>query len=270
MVVLERGGADEVTAEPATLVVRGADGWGARRFEPMRADGGPWLAEDDVQAGASGLRLGDVARIAKGTGTNADPVFVLVDAEDDGDLVRARGPDGEAVVIERAATRPCWRGRDIQDDATAPRARCVVPYDGARLIPWPELQARWPRAAAYLLGHRPRLEARERGRFAGEGFHCFGRPQHLAFLLDRAAKVIVPDVCRTPRAVVDTHGALVLDTAYALRPLPSAPPPWNDIAALHALMRSPAVPAWLARAGAPLRGDYRRWKTAYLAPMPLP
>ena len=145
-----------------------------------------------------------------------------------------------------------------------------MPYDDARLIPWPTLAARWPLAAAYLLRQRARLEARERGRFVGERFHCFGRPQNLAFLLDRAAKVIVPDVCRSPRAVIDVEGALVLDTAYALRPRPGAPPPWAEIGALHALMRSSAVPAWLARAGAPLRGDYRRWKTAYLAPMPLP
>lgn len=266
VVVLDRAAA----VGSATLIVRDEGGWKRRAFDPAIADGGPWLADVQAVASPPALRLGDVARIAKGTGTNADPVFVLIDPELDGALVRARGPDGEPVVIEREATRPCWRGRDIQDGVTAPRARCLVPYDGARLIPWPVLAARWPRAAAYLLGHRARLEARERGRFAGDGFYCFGRPQNLAFLLDRAAKVIVPDVCKSPRAVLDLDGALVLDTAYALRPLPSAPPPWNDVATLLALMRSAAVPAWLARAGAPLRGDYRRWKTAYLAPMPLP
>ena len=263
VVVLERG-----ARGPATLLARG-DGWRRVTFEPAALGAGSWLAAgDDVATGA--LRLGDVARIAKGTGTNADPVFVLVDAVVDGALVRGRGPDGVEVVVELEATRPCWRGRDIQDGATAPRARCLVPYDGDRLLPWATLVARWPLAAAYLSSQRARLEARERGRFAGDGFHCVGRPQNLAFLLDRAAKVIVPDVCRAPRAVIDREGALVLDTAYALRPLPGAPAPWADVEALLALLRSPAVPAWLARAGAPLRGDYRRWKTAYLAPMPLP
>jgi hypothetical protein len=188
----------------------------------------------------------------------------------DGALVHARGWDGERVTVVLAATRPCWRGRDIQDGARAPAIRCLVPYDGDALIGWDVLAARWPRAAAYLERHRARLEARESGRFTGARFHCFGRPQNLAFLLDRAPKVLVPDVCRAPRAVLDRDGALVLDTAYALRPLPSAPVPWGDVEALLALMRSPTVPAWLARAGAPLRGDYRRWKTAYLAPMPLP
>lgn len=268
VIVLERSAADV----PAEVVARAGEGWQRRTLDPAAIGEGSWLAgaAKPGAPAAEGLRLGDVARIAKGTGTNADPVFVLVDAIVDGELVRGRGPDGAAVVLERDATRPCWRGRDIQDGATTPRARCVVPYDGDRLIPWAALAARWPRAAAYLMAHRARLEARERGRFAGERFHCFGRPQNLAFLLDRAAKVIVPDVCRAPRAVIDREGALVLDTAYALRPLPDAPAPWRDVAALHALMRSSAVPTWLARTGAPLRGDYRRWKTAYLAPMPLP
>ncbi len=284
VIVLERAGGGGQEPGVPTLVTRDARGWHGHPFAPAHGEGASWLAPGPlpvpVASGAedhggangaqAGLRLGDVARIAKGTGTNADPVFVLIDPVIDGDLVRGRGPDGEPVVLERAATRPCWRGRDIQDGATAPRARCVVPYDGDQLIPWPAFLARWPRAAAYLLGQRARLEARERGRFAGARFHCFGRPQNLAFLLDRAAKVIVPDVCRAPRAIIDTEGALVLDTAYALRPRPGAPSPWHDVAALYALMRSTAVPTWLARAGAPLRGDYRRWKTAYLAPMPLP
>lgn len=256
-----------VDGEVARLVRRGPAGWQVR---PLRlpCDGGPWRGDDE--RGPEHRTLGDVARIAKGAGTNADPVFVLVDAAVDGALVHGRGPDGAPVVLEAEATRPCWRGRDIQDGAAGPRARCLLPYDGDRLIPWATLRARWPRAAAYLEAHRARLEARERGRFVGDRFHAFGRPQNLAFLLDPRPKVLVPDVCRAPRAVLDRGGALVLDTAYALRPLADAPPPWDDIDRLHALMRSPAVPAWLAEAGAPLRGDYRRWKTAYLAPMPLP
>lgn len=284
IVILQRGAG----AAPATRLTRGEAGWSSARFDPRAVGHGAWLVpviDDEPRASglarradppvAGPLRLGDVARIAKGTGTNADPVFVLAEPRVDGTLVHARGCDGTVVTVELAATRPCWRGRDIQDDASTPRARCIVPYDvddarGASLIPWPTFAARWPRAAAYLERHRARLEARERGRFAGARFHCFGRPQNLAFLLDRAPKVLVPDVCRAPRAVIDAGGALVLDTAYALRPRAGAPPPWDDIAALHALMRSSHVPAWLARAGAPLRGDYRRWKTAYLAPMPLP
>jgi hypothetical protein len=277
VIVLERAGEGAGAAAGGDFerIARVGERWQRDRFDPARAGEAPWTvagATSPAEAAGGGgpLRLGDVARIAKGTGTNADPVFVLVDAVVDGALVHARGADGERVTLEREATRACWRGRDIQDGAAGPRARCLVPYEDGALIPWRELRARWPRAAAYLARHRARLEAREGGRFAGERFHCFGRPQNLGFLLDRAPKVLVPDVCRAPRAVIDADGALALDTAYALRPRPGAPPPWDDVTALCALMRSAAVPAWLARAGAPLRGDYRRWKTAYLAPMPLP
>ncbi len=242
---------------------RGAAGWARSRIDGVGA--APWV----TGATADGaLCLGEVAHIAKGTGTNADPVFVIEAAIVEGALVRGIAA-GEPVVIEAAATRACLRGRDVQD---TPRddVRCLVPYRDARLIPWTELVQAWPLAAAHLERHRPRLEARERGRFTGDRFHAFGRPQNLGFHLDPAAKVVVPDVARTPRARLDDTGALVLDTAYALRPRLGAPPPWDDPRALLALLRSPAVLAWLERAGVPLRGDYRRLKTAYLAPMPLP
>ena len=89
------------TTESATLIRRDDAGWAARRFDPVQAAGDPWLAAaiDDDGPARSPLRLGDVARIAKGTGTNADPVFVLIDPVIDGELVRALGPDGEPVAI---------------------------------------------------------------------------------------------------------------------------------------------------------------------------
>lgn len=259
VVVMERA------AGPAwfDLVRRGDGGWTRAR---VAADGeAPWGA---AGGGEAGLRLGDVAHIAKGTGTNADPVFVIEQAIVDGPLVRGVAA-GAPVVVEAAATRPVLRGRDVHDAARLD-VRCLVPYDGARLLAWPAVRDAWPLAAAHLERHRARLEARERGRFTGDRFHAYGRPQNLELLLDPAPKVVVPDVARTPRALLDATGALVLDSAYALRPRPGAPPPWDDPRTLLALMRSPAVLAWLEQAGVPLRGNYRRLKTAYLAPMPLP
>ena len=251
--------------------------WEASDLDTRRLGDSPWLATatatvtDTVTDTVTSrlrvrapLTLGDVARIAKGTGTNADRVFLLPAAILDGPLARS----GD-LVVEAAATRPCFRGRDV-GLSTAPPDRCLVPYDGARLVPWDELCARWPRAAAYLAAHRATLEARERGRFTGPRFHAFGRPQNLAFHLDPTPKLVIPDIARVVRVTVDATGALVLDSAYALRPRPDAPPPWNRLDHLHALLTSPVLAAWIARASVPLRGDYRRFKTAFLAPMPLP
>ncbi len=225
------------------------------------------------------MPLGEVARIAKGAGTNADGVFVLEACEVRGDHVRGRSPlDGAVVEVERAATRPCLRGRDVVSwgrvDEGAPHPRAIYPYDpvDATLIDFAALRRRWPRAAAQLRHHRARLEAREAGRFAGAEFHRYGRPQNLAFHADRAAKVVVPDVARVGRALIDACGALVLDSAYAVRARAdlAARSPYADPWLLALVLSSPVVALWLGVTGVPLRGGYLRLKTAYLAPLPLP
>jgi hypothetical protein len=170
------------------------------------------------------------------------------------------------VVIEAAAARPCLRGRDV---GAAPTAWCVLPYVDGALLPWAEVEARWPAAAAYLAARRSLLEARERGRFVGDRFHAFGRPQNLAFHLDPAPKVVIPDVVRAPRAWIDRGGALVLDSAYACGRGPTRRPAGETSSASRRSWRRRRWRRGSSRASVPLRGGYRRMKTAYLAPMPL-
>jgi len=204
---------------------------------------------------ATGPALGQVARVAKGAGTNADPVYVLEGA----------APGGE---LEPELVRLCLRGRDVAAYAAAdPAIRCLVPYrrDGSFIEP-AELRSRFPRAAAYLDSHRRLLERRERGRFRGEAFYRFGRPQNMAWLGAAAPKVVVPDVARAGRALLDRRAAMVLDSAYALRP----GDPSVSLGLLLAVMNSGIVALWLSETGVPLRGDYVRLKTAYLESLPLP
>jgi hypothetical protein len=257
---------------PVDVARLGARGWSAGAVPAASLAGAPWVLAVGADAALRarlaerGPPLGAVARIVKGAGTNADPVYVLEDCTID----RARAIAG-GVEVELAATRPCLRGRDVvafgRIDEAAPHTRVIVPYDGADPIPMAELARRWPRAAAHLRRHRSTLEAREDGRFAGAEFHVYGRPQNLVFHADPAPKVVVPDVARAGRAMIDDRGSLVLDTAYAIRPLPgqSFSPPL-----LALILSSPLVALWLRIAGVPLRGGYVRLKTAYLAPLPLP
>jgi Eco57I restriction-modification methylase len=277
--VLERDDAPAPRAAPgpAIDVARlGAAGWESGTIARASLGAAPWRFAVGGRArvleriAARGPALGDVARIVKGAGTNADGVFVLEDCEPRGRRVRGRTALG-VVEIELDATRACVRGRDVA--AFAPvdeRVRILVPYDGDRLIAMADLRARWPRAAAHLIAARDRLEAREDGRFAGDRFHAFGRPQNLIFHADPAPKVIVPDVARAGRALVDDGGALVLDSAYALRPHDPRAPDSIDAHLLALVLSSPMVALWLGHAGVPLRGGYVRLKTAYLAPLPLP
>jgi len=267
VVVLER--APGTTVAVARLSERG---WSAGAIPARSLDGAPWVLAVGADAAlrrrlaAGGPSLGDVAHIVKGAGTNADPVYVLEDCVVDGDRVRSG-----AVELERAATVPTLRGRDIAPfaaiDEAVPHPRIIFPYAATALIPLAELARRWPLAAAHLRRHRSVLEAREDGRFAGPAFHAYGRPQNLVFHRDPAPKVVVPDVARAGRALVDDRGALVLDSAYAIRPRGHA---ILDAFLLALVLSSPLVASWLRMSGIPLRGGYVRLKTAYLSPLPLP
>ncbi len=238
--------------------------WRRGFVDAATLDETPWrLATGKVRReldrlAAAGTALGEVARIAKGTGTNADKVFVL-----ERGFSRALG---EVVDVEASITWPVLRGRDVRAYGAAnPNIRVLYPYDDAgRLLEPDEIP---PRAAAYLERCRPILEARERGRFRGDHYYQFGRPQNLAFLRDPTPKLVVPDVTREGRALLDATGAIVLDSAYAIRPLPGAD---VTVEQLLDLLNSPLVGLWLRETGLRLRGDYVRMKTAYLASLPVP
>ena len=220
---------------------------------PWRLSVGPSRRLMDKLA-AAGPPLGEVARIAKGAGTNADPIYVY-----DGDS----HPD-----VERELIRICIRGRDVRAFSRPdPGVRIVVPYTRTgTLIPPDELARRFPRATAYFRTARRALESRERGRFRGDDFYRFGRPQNMAYHGSRRPKIVIPDVAHSGRAMLDTRGAMVLDTAYAARPLA------DDLSPelLLAVLNSRAVKLWLSETGIPLRGNYLRLKTAYLSSLPFP
>lgn len=197
--------------------------------------------------------LGAVARIAKGTGTNADSVYVM--------------SREQAEAIEPELVRLCLRGRDITGYGSADTGtRCLVPYRPEGTLIEPEdMAARYPRALAYLESHRALLDGRERGRFRGPRFYQFGRPQNLALLLSAAPRIAVPDVARDGRALLDRTGALLLDSAYAVVPSRS-----ELLPLVLAVLNSGIVRLWLGETGLPLRGGYLRLKTAYLESLPLP
>jgi len=265
-----------VRQKAVTVLRRWDGGWRSGAVDAASLGAEPWRlavgrprALLDRLAGA-GPTLGQVARIAKGAGTNADRVYVLEPRGDAGSgLVRVWSSAlGEEVCVEAALCRPVYRGRDVEPLAdAAPPALCLVPYDrDGRLYTPGELAARFPAALDYLETCRPRLDSREHGRFSGETFYRFGRPQNLALLGRQEPRVVVPDVAKSGRAVVDRRGAFVLDTAYVVVPEDGD----YSCELLAAVLSSPMVALWLRETGVPLRGGYVRMKTAYLRDMPLP
>ncbi len=288
-----------LSAAPSAQVAiarRRRGGWQHGAIAAAELGAAPWQLSvgqrrrllDDLRQQAPALA--DVARIAKGTGTNADSVFVIERAARVGDLVVGDNKLAGPVRIEAEVCRPCYRGRDVRawGRGDAARAFCMFPYHRDGRLLTPDELAAWPRLAAHLASFRAHLEARERGRFAGPEYYRFGRPQNLAYLCDVAPKVVIPDVAQGGRALIDRRGALVLDSAYAVRPIAPASGsqgegdergergPETDaldeypLALLVAVLNAPIVRLWLEETGVPLRGRYLRLKTAYLSSLPLP
>jgi hypothetical protein len=262
--------------ERVAVARRTDTGWHCGRVQaatltalPWRLSVGPRRTLMD-RLSRSAPTLGEVARIAKGAGTNADRVYVLERVRRHGRHVRGWSRAANQYVdIEAVACRPCARGRDVRAFGQITGAvQCIVPYDPDGALWSAQRLAEHPLLAAYLAAHKHALMARERGKYGDALYHRFGRPQNMAYLADARPKIVVPDVARSGRALLDDTGAMVLDSAYAIRLLPAARD--HDLHVLLAVLNSPIVAFWLQETGVPLRGGYVRLKTAYLASLPLP
>lgn len=251
LVFLRRAPVDEVEVVRADL---------ERRVPTRQLGSAPWSLGESAELARLrrvGPPLGSLARIAKGAGSNADPVFLL----------ERRGTElwsvalARPVAIEPDWLVPCLRGRDIGAYSAHVQRVALFPYQGRRLVPFSALG---PGAADYLAACRPLLEARERGRFRGDRFYAWGRPQNLEWLRAAAPKVVVPDATLEGRAALDC-GTLVIDTAYAVRPTGTV-----SIGLLLAVLNHAVVGIWLRALGIPLRGGYFRMKTDYLRGLPVP
>jgi adenine-specific DNA-methyltransferase len=262
-------------AREVAVARRLGSGWRCGHVDAGALGRGPWIVTvgrrrrllERLRAAAPAL--GQVARIAKGAGTNADPVYVIERAAIvDGAVVGTSKATG-AVRVEAAACRPCLRGRDVRAWGQAgDDVQCIVPYQASGALWSADELAAMPLVATHLARCRPLLEARERGRFAGPRWYCFGRPQNLAFLCDPRPKIVIPDVAHDGRALVDARGALALDSAYAVRVFDERA--GYTLPLLAAVLNAPVVRLWLRETGVPLRGSYVRLKTAYLQSLPLP
>jgi type I restriction-modification system DNA methylase subunit len=216
--------------------------------------------------------LGSIADVFKGTGTNADKVFLLENRRQDRKgLIRVYSPEKEKeYLLESTLLRPCLRGRSINRyDVARPDLLLIVPYEittgGSSLLPQKELAKIAPRTLDYLNECKPRLDQREKGRFKGEGWYCFGRPQNLA-RFDVAEKIVLPDVANRGNCTLDRDGTWLLDTAYAIVRKPEA---CVDLRYITAILNSPLLKYFLKETGTMLRGGYFRMKTAYLNPFPI-
>ncbi len=249
--------------------------WTISKFPTNQLTSAPW---DSSVFGTPLLRklsrwpkLGDLARIFQGTGTRADKVYVVEQRRSSkaGIVIFSRERQAE-YLLEPAFLKVALRGRDIsryrlQDEQNL----LLVPYEPSdsrfALVSEERLARIAPRTLAYLRECKSRLDKREKGRFKGKGWYCFGRPQNM-IRFEVPQKIVIPDVAKRGTCYLDRAGKWLLDTAYAIVLKPEIE---LDLRFLLAVLNSPLLTYFLRQTGTMLRGGYFRMKTAYLNPFPV-
>jgi len=216
-------------------------------------------------------KLGEFVQIYQGTGTRADKVYIIENRGQTNTFIKIYSNEKQTEFeIENLLLRPVLRGRDIDRYAISKNnILLLVPYEllngRATLIDPKKFLQIAPRTKDYLNACKSRLEEREDGRFKGEFFYQYGRPQNM----DRyevPVKIVLPDIAERGRCYLDTNGRWLVDTTYGI----VAKAGTNfDLCYLLGILNSPLLTFYLKETGTALRGGYFRMKTAYLNPFPI-
>jgi len=106
------------------------------------------------------VRLRDVADIHVGIQTLADSVFIF-----------SQG----AVDVEPDITRKIFKASVMKNGKDTDNRVAIYPYINGKLMPEWHISQRYPKAYAYLLGHKKRLLQRDKGAFDPQKWYGYGR-----------------------------------------------------------------------------------------------
>jgi len=214
--------------------------------------------------------LATFGKVFQGTGTRADKVYILQYLGEEEGMLRVYSTQlEESFLIEPTFLKPALRGRSIGRYSADNNLRLIVPYgitnEKAKLISEDVLAKGAPKTFEYLKRCKRRLDEREKGRFKGDGWYQYGRPQNL-HRFDVTEKIVFPDVANRGICLLDENGLWLLDTAYGISKLRGVE---LDLRYIIGILNSPILTYFLKEKGTVLRGGYFRMKTAYLNPFPI-
>jgi hypothetical protein len=251
------------------------DQWQPSTVASSSLTSAPWDFASSGSSVLASLRkwpaLEIVADVFKGTGTDADRVFVLKELTRDATNVHAWSEYlQKEVTLEPTFLKPALRGRSIgRYEIVAGDLLLLFPYqsvvDKIVLVPEKTLAAEAPMTLAYLRACKPRLDERENGRFKNQqGWYAYSYPRSMN-RFDRI-KIVLPDVCNRGKCWLEDDPHWLIDSAYGIelhdgRNL--------DLRYVLGILNSPLLTYFLHETGTALRGGYFRMKTAYLNPFPL-
>ena len=154
------------------------------------------------------VKLGDIAeQIFVGLQTSADTVFLFKEFTQDkaGTTEVVSAELGESVLLESAILKRVIRSGSIGRYCATTTAMVLFPYEvqdsKARLYTQKEMHERFPLAWAYLTRNHELLAGREKGKFKGERWYCFGRTQNLGAW--EQPKLMIPYMIQDLAAYLD-------------------------------------------------------------------
>jgi len=215
------------------------------------------------------VKLGDVAHIFVGTQTSADTIYVLENCyPDENFIVGTCKITGEEVQVEADVVKAFLRGKDIRRyESLKVTAFLICPYiigeDEFRLMSEKELSSEYPLAYSYLKAHKPKLAAREKGRFKGTNWFAFGYPKSMT--LFQRPKIVVPDYNNVASFTFDGGGHFY-KTGYGIILLDGVK---ESPLYVLGLLNTTLLFQYLLQVGTTLRGGYVRFWTQFIEQLPI-
>ena len=231
----------------------------------------PWnLVTGEAQRILEGLKslpkFGEYFSLAQGTGTRADQVFFVRKVSETKNWYRIFSKQTHKEHdFEKVFVKPSAKGKDIDSYVIKNDSQLLVfPYRNRTLVDRKEIQHLSPNLWEYLEECRGPLEKREKGRWKGSHFYCYGRPQNHEMLT--LQKILVPVIVNRAKAAWDAVGLHVIDSVYFVRRKKQ-----SSIADEYvlALLNSNLLTYFLMKTSSNLRGGYFSMKPGYVDRFPL-
>jgi type I restriction-modification system DNA methylase subunit len=220
-------------------------------------------------------------RIFQGFPTGADKVFILDRLSDSSEIdslvhVRSR-QTGKEYRVERELLHPVLVGSEHVHRWRIDAEPLVLlfPYDdngsSVSLIPSSKFAVDYPKIWQYLEDHKALLEGRERGRWKGENWHKYSRPQNLEEFIRPRARLLATSIAVQASFALDPDGAYFFTGGgssgvygITLRPEVLFTPAY-----LLALLNSRALEYVLRQLSSVFRGGYFVQRPQYLRKLPI-
>jgi len=221
----------------------------------------------------SGASIGDRSQyLSEGIVSGDNDVMFVEILSQNGDTVEIQcTADGNRYTLESEIVNPLLSGEFIERFGGIDADEGVIyPYeiiDGeSRLMPENKLKFNFPQTYDYLSEFESRLRERGSENMEYPAWYALWCPREKQ--LFEAQKLVVPDVCQRSEFTVDREGGIYLpNSAYSIVPKRKDN---RHIEYLLAVLNSTATWFFIYHTSTVLRGDFRRFMTSYLSPLPVP